>query len=226
LKKQIPFSQKIAIPPRWRTLSPLSPIRVALSWNASYTFITMKHFPARHRILLPTFLLFTALLLSPGNAEDWKRVSSKDGKLSALFPTDIKENLQTQTDKTIAGKVTSYFGEYYGDGILLAGSGADIPLLARAAGDSAIYDGSKKTFLDEAQGTEISFKEITVSGVPARELIYEGAAYRGEGEPYQGRAYLIMVNKRLYVINSVITKPTPENKADEEKLLTSIEVSE
>ncbi|MFV1995790.1 MAG: hypothetical protein ACC661_10170 [Verrucomicrobiales bacterium] len=185
----------------------------------------MKCSIVRHRILLSTLLLsFTALLLSPGNAEEWKRVSSIDGSISALFPVDIRENLQTQTDKTLAGKVTSSFGEYHGDGILVAGSGADIPFLARAAGDAAIFKGSKQTFLDQAEGTEISFVETTVGGAPARELIYKGAAYRGAGEPYQGRAIFVIVNKRIYIINSVISKPTAENKAVEEKLLNSIEI--
>jgi hypothetical protein len=187
----------------------------------------MKHSPARNFTLLPSFLfLVTALLLSSVNAEDWNRVTSKDGKLSALFPVDIKENLQTQTDKTLAGKVTSYFGEYYGDGIVLAGSGADIPMLARAAGNTAIFNGSKETFLEQAKGTEISFKEMTVSGAPAGELIYKGAAYQGKGDPYEGRARFIIVNKRMYVINAVISKPTAENKAAGEKLLNSVEISE
>jgi hypothetical protein len=185
----------------------------------------MKHSPFRNLLPLATFAFF-ASLLSPGNAEEWERVASKDGKLSALFPADIQNNSQTQTDSTPAGKVTSYFGEYYGDGIMIAGSGADIPMLARVAGNKAIFDGSKKTFLEQAKGTETSFEETTVAGAPARELIYKGDAYQGKGDPYLGRALFIIVNKRMYVINSVISKPTPQNKAAEEKLLNSIEVSE
>ena len=86
--------------------------------------------------------LAIAFLIAPLQAEEWKRVSSKDGKISALFPEDIRDNPQTQVDKTAAGKVTSYFGEHYGDGFLLAGSGADIPMLARAAGQNRVFDAS------------------------------------------------------------------------------------
>ncbi len=186
----------------------------------------MQHSPASHRFTISAFLfLFTALLLSPGKAEDWKRIKSKDGKVSALFPVGIDKNVQTQIDKTVAGKVKSTFGEHHGDGILVAGSGADIPFLARAAGNKAIFNGSKKTFLDQAKGTEISFKETSADGAPARVLVYKGAAYQGKGDPYQGRALFVMVSKRLYVFNSVISKPTAENKATEKKLLDSIKVA-
>ncbi len=62
-----------------------------------------------------------------------------------------------------------------------------------------------------------------MAGAPARELIYKGDGYRGEGDPYKGRALLIMFKKRMYIINSVITKATDENKAMEKKLMESVE---
>ena len=169
--------------------------------------------------------LAAALLATPAQAEEWKRVSSKDGKISALFPEDIRDNPQTQVDKTAAGKVTSYFGEFYGDGYLLAGSGADIPMLARAAGQNRVFDASKGTFLEQAKGTETSFKEIKVGDAPARELIYKGDAYQGKGDPYEGRALFIMVAKRMYVINAVITDKNATTEAAAKKLFDSIEIS-
>jgi hypothetical protein len=175
--------------------------------------------------LLAFFVLLTALVCSPAKAEDWTRVASKDGKFSALFPVDLRDNPQVEVDSTPAGKVTSYFGEYYGDGIVLAGSGADIPFLARAVGKSIVFDGSKDTFLKQAQGTEISFKETTVGGAPAYELLYKGDGYQGKGDPYQGHAFFIMVNKRMYCVNAVISKATPENEAAKKKLFDSMEVS-
>ncbi len=112
----------------------------------------MRKIPACHRLSqFASLFILTVLLASPLQADDWKRVSNKAGNLSALFPIDIKANIQTQVDKTAAGKVTSYFGEYHGEGILLAGSGADIPGIARLAGEGAIFKGSKETFLGEAK---------------------------------------------------------------------------
>ena len=152
------------------------------------------------------------------------RVSSRDKKVSALFPEDIRRNKQTQVDRTIAGRVTTYFGEYHGEGIILAGSGAALPKLAQKRHKS-VYETTKKAFLKEAKGTEISFKTTTVDGVPARELIYEGSAYRGKGDSYSGRARFFIVNDRIYIVNSVISKATPANKAAGEKLLDSVKIA-
>jgi len=172
----------------------------------------------------PSALFRFTLPATAGQAEEWHRVSSKDGNISALFPVDIRKDLQTQTDRTVAGKVKSQFGEHRGDGILTAGSGSDIPLLARGAGDNAIFNGSKKTVLTQARGTEIRFEKTSADGAPTRILVYKGDAYRGKWVPYQGRALFVIVNKRIYIINSVISKPTGENRAAEKKLLSSIKV--
>jgi hypothetical protein len=182
--------------------------------------------PFRSNIALVTILAAGAFLFPRAvMAEDWKRVSSKDGKISALFPVDIRKNLQTQTDRTLAGKVESRFGEFYGDGIMLAGSASDLPKLALAAKDQKVFESSKKTFLAQAKGKETSFKESTVAGVPARVLLYKGDAYQGKGKPYEGRAVFMIVNKRMYILNSVISKATAANKASEKKLFGSIQVS-
>ena len=175
------------------------------------------------KIITP--LLVTLMLLPVAGADEWLRISSKDGKVSALFPEDIREQKQTQVERTIAGRVTTYFGEYHGDGILLAGSGADLPKLAQKR-HKAVFETTKKGFLKEAKGTEISFKSTTVDGAPAQELIYKGDAYRAKGGAYTARALMFIVDGRLYIANAVISKATPENKAAAEKLLSSIEVAD
>lgn len=172
------------------------------------------------------FLIFFATFTSPSlRAGEWERISSKDDNISALFPKGIRDKTQTQIDKTPAGKVKSIFGEHHGHGILIAGSGADLPRLARSAGNKMIFSGSKKTFLDQAKGTETSFTKTTVDGVPAWSLIYKGAAYRGKGQPYQGQALFVIVNKRIYIFNVVTTKPSAENRELKKKLFTSIKVN-
>jgi hypothetical protein len=180
-----------------------------------------------NRIALSAVFLGGAALF-PGSAmaEDWKRIASKDGKISALFPVDIRKDAKTQTDRTLAGKVESKFGEFYGDGIMLAGSASDLPRLALAVSDQRVFESSKKTFLAQAKADELSFKASTVAGVAARVLLYKGDAYQGKGEPYQGRAVFMIVNKRMYILNSVISKANAANKASEEKLFGSIRVSE
>lgn len=181
----------------------------------------------RLRVLPPwqlVALLVSALMLPLASADDWVTVTSKDNKVSVLFPEDIKKNQQTQVERTIAGRVTTYFGESHGDGIILAGSGADLPKLARGR-DNSIYSTTKKGFLKEAKGTEVSFKETKVDGVAARELIYKGKAYRGKGGAYTGRAVMFIVNNRVYIVNSVITKSTPANSAATKKMFDSVKVA-
>lgn len=178
-----------------------------------------------HRRIFSFLILATALFCHSLQAGDWERIYSKDGKISALFPKGLREKAQTQIDKTPAGKIKSTFGEHHANGILIAGSAADLPRLARTAGNKKVFGGSKKTFLNQAKGTEISFTKTTVDGVPAWSLTYEGAAYRGKGQPYQGRALFVIVNKRIYIFNGVTTKPSLENQALEKKLFTSIEIT-
>ena len=177
-----------------------------------------------HLWKITTPLLVSLLLLPFAGAEGWVRVSSKNNTVSALFPEDIRKQKQSQVERTIAGRVTTYFGEYHGDGIILAGSVADLPKLAQKR-HKAVFETTKKGFLKEAGGTEISFKSTTVDGVPARELIYKGSAYRGKGDSYTGRALIFIVDGRLYIANSVISKATPENKAAGEKVLGSVKVA-
>ncbi len=185
----------------------------------------MQIFSTHHHRRIFSFLILSTVLICPAlQAGEWERINSKDGKISALFPKGIRDKAQTQIDKTPAGKVKSTFGEHYGNGILIAGSAADLPRLARTAGNKKVFSGSKKTFLNQAQGTEISFTKTTVDGVPAWALTYKGTAYRGKGQPYQGQALFVIVNKRIYIFNAVTTKPSSNNQALEKKLFTSIKV--
>lgn len=177
-----------------------------------------------YRLGIAIQLFAAVLLLTIAQAEEWIRVSSGDKKVSALFPEDIRKNKQSQVERTIAGRVTTYFGEFHGEGIILAGSGASLPKLAQGRHKS-VYATTKKGFLKEAEGTEISFKATTVDGVPARELIYKGGAYRGKGGSYNGRALVFIVNDRVYIVNSVIRKATPANEAAVAKLLDSVKVA-
>ena len=176
--------------------------------------------PSRTAIQLVAFFLFTSVV----QAKDWVRVTSKDKKVSALFPVDIRKNQKTQVTRTLAGRVTTTFGEHHGDGILLAGSGADLPKLAQGR-DKSVYDTTRKNFLKEAKGKQVSFKTTKVDGVAARELIYKGKAYRGKGGAYTGRALIFIVNKRVYIVNSVITKSNAANAAAQKKMFGSVKVA-
>ncbi|MEM7147022.1 MAG: hypothetical protein AAF591_18020 [Verrucomicrobiota bacterium] len=151
---------------------------------------------------------------------EWVRIKSQDGKLSAEFPKEV-QNYQTQTETTAAGKVVTTFGVYDGDGILLSGSGSGVPGLAKMlVGEGGIFNGSKKRLLGPANGEEVSWKETTIGGYPARILEYRN---KPGTEAYTGKAAFILVGKRMYTLNAVLTKDTPENQAMVDRLANSIE---
>jgi hypothetical protein len=151
---------------------------------------------------------------------EWVRIKSKDGKLSAEFPSEVQQ-VQTETETTAAGKVETTFGTYVGDGIVLSGSGSGIPGLAKMlVGESGLFNSSKKRLLAKAYGQEVSWKETKVGEFPARVLDYKNQ----DGSPaYTGKAAFILIGKRMYVLNAVLTKDTPENLAMRDKLANSIE---
>ncbi|MEM8955673.1 MAG: hypothetical protein AAGD22_16080 [Verrucomicrobiota bacterium] len=151
---------------------------------------------------------------------EWVRIKSADDKLSAEFPKEV-QNYQTQTETTAAGKVVTTFGVYEGDGILLSGSGSGVPGLAKMlVGEAGIFNSSKKRLLGPANGEEVSWKETTIGGYPARILEYKNKAGT---EAYAGKAAFILVGKRMYTLNAVLTKDTPENQAMVDRLANSIE---
>jgi hypothetical protein len=117
--------------------------------------------------------------------------------------------------------VETTFGTYVGDGIVLSGSGSAIPGLAKMlVGENGLFNSSKKRLLAKAFGQEVSFKEIKVGEFPARLLDYKNQPDTPE---YTGKAAFILIGKRMYVLNAVLTKDTPENLAMRDKLANSIE---
>jgi hypothetical protein len=163
-------------------------------------------------------LLFAGI----GDAQgvEWVRIKSADGKISAEFPSEV-QNLQTMTETTAAGKVETTFGVYDGDGVLLSGSGSGIPGLAKMlVGEGGLFNSSKKRLLAAGNGEEVSWKETKIGEFPARILEYKNKAGT---EVYTGKAAFILIGKRMYVLNAVMTKETPENQAMVDRLANSIE---
>jgi hypothetical protein len=151
---------------------------------------------------------------------EWVRIKSEDGKLSAEFPSEV-QNYQTQTETTVAGKVETTFGTYDGDGILMSGSGSGIPGLAKMlVGEGGLFNSSKKRLLAAANGEETGWKETKIGEFPARILDYKN---KPGTEAYVGKAAFILIGKRMYTLNAVMTKETPENQAMVDRLANSIE---
>ena len=162
-------------------------------------------------------------------ADEWYRVESNDGRASVLFP-DRAEEIQELVDKTPGGNVVTQVAEYQGDGILMSISETKLPPLAATfAGPKIIFKNSKGSVLKSALGREISSKRIEVAGADAAMMLrYESVDFDDEDHPgYTGLAVFVIVDKKyVYVVNSMISKKTPDNQAMQDKLLDSIQIHE
>jgi hypothetical protein len=155
-------------------------------------------------------------------AIEWTKITSVDGKISVLLPSAVDKSRRTQVDSTAAGKVETVFGIYEGDGILVSGSGSGIPGIAKLLGANVLFNNSKKRLLAAAEGQETSFAERTVGPHPARHLKYTGKNEEGE---YIGEALLVLIDKRMYIIQVAMHKQTPENMAIRDKIAESIQAN-
>ena len=161
-------------------------------------------------------------------AEDWYRVESHDGRASVLFPNRAEET-EELVKRTPGGNVVTRVAQHQGDGILMSISESKLPGLAVAfAGPKIIFKNSKGSVLDSAIGREISSKRIEIDGANAAMVMrYESVDFEDSSHPgYAGMAVFVMLDKYVYVVNSMISKQTPDNKAMQDKLLHSIRIND
>ncbi len=176
------------------------------------------------RALLSVALMACALPAQA--AEEWYRVQSRDGRASVLFPF-IPEDVTELRTRTPGGSVVTRVAEHQGDGILLSISASQLPRLAvRFAGPEFILDNSKGGVLSSAIGRELSSEPLELEGARAALVMrYEAAHFEDERHPgFAGLALFAFVDSYVYVINSMISKSTPDNEAMQEKLLRSFRI--
>ena len=156
-------------------------------------------------------------------AEEWYRVQSRDGRASVLFPF-IPEDVKELKTRTPGGSVVTRVAEHQGDGILLSISASKLPRLAVSfAGPDFILENSKGGVLSSAIGREVSSEPLELDGAKAALVMrYEAAHFEDASHPgFSGLALFAFVDSYVYVINSMISKNTPDNEAMQDKLLRS-----
>jgi hypothetical protein len=165
-------------------------------------------------------LAFAVLIASLAGAEDeWHRVASVDGNVSVLFPVRIDQH-HTLPEKTPAGPVVTEVQEYRGDGVVFSISESKVPAFAlTVAGKKGIIGNAKKSVLREAEGREVSYEKEQIDDTKGWVLLYESDS---EEEDYSGLAFFFVVNKTLYVVNSMMSNATAANIAAQQRLLHSI----
>ena len=175
-------------------------------------------------------LLVTAAMLgfapAIASAEDWYRVNSGDGKASVLFPNRAEE-VRELVDKTPGGKVVTRVSEHQSEGILMSISETKLPPLAMSfAGPKLIFSNAKGIVLSKVFGRETSSERSEITGADAAMVMhYESVDFDDENHPgYAGLAIFLIVDRHIYVVNSMLSKDTPNNQAAQEKLLGSIQI--
>ncbi|NNE45788.1 MAG: hypothetical protein HKN37_03925 [Rhodothermales bacterium] len=150
---------------------------------------------------------------------------SIDKKASVLFP-DKPDKTETVSRKSPAGTIRTNIQRYEREGALLTINGTTLPRAAlRFAGEKKILGNAAEGVLGKYYGKKVSEKRTTIDGAPAVVLDYRVPDYDDKDHPgYRGTAIALLVDDRLYVVNSILTKENPKAKAMQQKLLGSIRV--
>jgi hypothetical protein len=167
-------------------------------------------------------IAITSLLCSEARAEqDWTTFTSKEGRFSIEMPG---QPVKTEThQKSFVGTVTNH--------IFTAESGkdtftvdySDIPHVAlHFAGPDTIYKHAKGALLKQTFSKEVSYTDVTVSGVKGKKLVYDTPPVQGHPK-MRGDAILVLVGARLYVIDGVVRET--EADANSQRFLSSVKVT-
>lgn len=156
------------------------------------------------RPLLPLLALVLGLLLAvPGlAAEGWTRFNSQEGRFSVMVPGAPQH--RSSTNDTPIGPVVenSYVCQRPGESFTV--SFTDLPGMALLfEGRPGLYDKAREALLKQVAGRQVSFQPLQVGGREARVLDY---ALKSGGKEQAGRAWFVLVGRRLYVVDATIPK--------------------
>jgi hypothetical protein len=157
--------------------------------------------------------------------ETWVRVTSHDKRVSVLFPSH-PDRIETLSRKSPAGTINTRRAQYETEGVLLSIAGTQLPSTAlKFAGANKILRNAAEGILDTYLGKKVSEKKMKISEEPAIVLEYLVPDYEDKDHPgYRGIAIALLVDQTLYVVNGILTKEDPKSKANQQKLLGSIEI--
>jgi hypothetical protein len=179
------------------------------------------------RILAAFAALIAMSLLAPqASAEEkWVRVMSEDQKASVLFPAK-PDKIETVSRKSPAGTISTHLTQYEREGVLLVINGTQLPRVALVfASSDKILSNAVEGLLAKYYGKKVSERRTNIDGEPAVVLRYLVPDYEDKDHPgYRGIGIAFIVDDRLYVVNSILTKEDPKARAKQQKLLGSIQI--
>jgi hypothetical protein len=183
------------------------------------------HTPIRALAVIAALVAASIIPPRVSAEETWVRVTSHDNKVSVLFPSH-PDKIETLSRKSPAGTINTRRAQYETEGVLLSISGTQLPSAAlKLAGTNKILRNAAQGVLDTYLGKKVSEKKMKISGEPAVVLEYLVPDYDDKDHPgYRGIAIALLVDQTLYVVNGILTREDPKSKANQQKLLGSIEV--
>lgn len=169
-------------------------------------------------------ILFAVNILGALNAQDdWHLIKSSDGAIEALLPGPPKRKLDKT--KSLAGTIVTKIMEFHTDEVEFSVSSTRLSRFVRAfADDERLYKNAKDGVLNRFFGKAISYEEIEVDGLSARELHYEVVDFQDEAhQGYHGVAVFLVLNDKVYAANALMAKDA--GKSDLMKFRDSIKIN-
>lgn len=145
--------------------------------------------------LLSMVLSLAGSLVSAG-ALSWKPFISKQGRFSIMMPG--KPAFTSKTSQSPVGEIGENLYCFENGIITVSAQFTDLPGLAAIFGGwGRIYRESRKAFLAEVGGDEISARNVIIDAYRGKELIYRTSTDYGKVRFY-------LVGKRLYVLQASV----------------------
>jgi hypothetical protein len=165
------------------------------------------------------FLFWLAPIVAPGlpgsdaRAEDaWETFTSEEAHFTVAMP---KQPVKTETQQeSFIGTVTNHIFTAETGQNRYTVDASDIPHFAlHFAGAETIYDHAKGALLKKTFSKPTSYTDVTVSGAPAKRLVYDTPPAPGN-PPMRGDAILVLIGTRLYVIDAVLLETEADTSSE------------
>ncbi len=171
-----------------------------------------RHFPVR----LFTQVAFLLMLFASSfsfSEETWKPFVSKEGSFSILMPAT--PSFKKVSHKSFVGTVEeNTFQAKSGSEIFII-EYSDIPRTALfLSGPDTIFDETKEGLLNDLHGVQLRFVSTTFQGNPGKLLTFKILAQGKDSNEMMGKARLLLVNQRLYVLLVIAPRSSNSNHVD------------
>jgi hypothetical protein len=170
--------------------------------------------------ILGGLALVVALSAAPAAlAAQWQPLTSTEGGFTVMMPAGYV-NEKTPVDMSGAAKANNISYRVEADGAYWGVSTTDYPQAA-SRDPKKMLDNARDGALKRWNGTMRSDKSMTVSGKPAREVVYD---VTDQGNAYTVRQRFVLVSPQRVVQQAYVGQRGSETGADAEKFFASLQL--